>query len=258
VRLRHAPRVTAAVGLVVAVLVVLAAGARAILGAETLNATGTLGFPAWLDEVTQHSGIAYPAHAALGTVFESANLSPAATSVQWFKAAAHAESESELEQTARGISAALERDGDDSRALRMICTLKELGVPSQVRVIEQVRPQCDRWPPNVILEAVVAPRQVDTSSVVSITVSVTSATDFLGLVDVEIFDGSGHRIAQWVFEDQQLVAEQQQRYVMDWQVPSRLPPGEYTVKLGVFSNGWTALHGWKNAAATMTVTSGSR
>jgi hypothetical protein len=249
---------TAAIGMVMAVLVVLAAGARAIFGADTLNATGKLGLPAWLDEVTQHSGIAYPAHAALGTVFETAKLSPAATGVQWFKAAAHAESESELEQAARGISAALERDGDDSRALRTICTLKELGVPSQVRVIERVHPQCGRWPPNVTLEAVVAPLQARTRSAVSIAVSVTSATDFSGLVDVEIFDESGQRIAQWVFEDQQLVAEQRQGYAVEWELPSGLPPGEYEVRLGVFSDGWTALHGWKNAAATMTVTSWSR
>jgi len=133
-------------------------------------------------------------------VLEAAPLSPAATSVQWLKAAAHARSEHELEQTARGISAALARDGDDSRALRTISTLKELGEPSQVRVIEQVQPRCDRWPPNVTLEAAVAPLQATPGSTVSLAVSVTSATAYSGLVDVEIYAGDGRQVAQWVFQ----------------------------------------------------------
>src|SRR4051812_26858610 len=113
VGLRYGPRATAAVSLVVVALVVLAAGMRTILSSGTLDVTGALAFPTWLDQVAQRNGIAYPAHAALGIVLEQAKLSPAATSLQWFKAAAHARSDSELEQAARGISAALERDGAD-------------------------------------------------------------------------------------------------------------------------------------------------
>ena len=48
--------------------------------------------------------------------------------------------------------------------------------------------------------------------------------------------------------DQRLVAEQQQHYSMEWEVPSSLPTGEYEVRLGMFSNGRTTVRGWKNAS----------
>jgi len=245
---------TAAVGLVMVVLVALVSGARAVLSADSLNATRALAVPTWLDEVTRRGAIAYPAHSALGTVLEAAGLSPAATAMQWFKAS-HARSDAELELAARGIVAALARDGHDGRALRTLCTVKDLANPDQASVIGRIDPRCDRWPSKVALEAVAAPTCAKAGSAVSIAVWVTSATDYAGLVDVEIYDGGGRRIAQWVFADQQLIADRRQPYTVEWQIPSSLPTGQYEVRLGVFSDGWTASHGWKNAAATITVAS---
>src|SRR5688572_12940297 len=89
-----------AFSLILLVGVVLADVAREVLGAESLNATATLPLPAWLDDLTQRGAIAYPAHAALGTALEMLDLSPAATAVQWLKAAAHARSDAELGWTA--------------------------------------------------------------------------------------------------------------------------------------------------------------
>ena len=255
------PRVIAGVSLSVVVLVALvalAADARTIVSANTPNATGALGFPSWLDRLTQRSSIAYPTHAALATMLEAAKLSPAATSVQWFKAAAHTRSDAETEQAARGISAALMRDGDDDRALRTLCLLGDLANVDQARVIRRVDPNCDRWPPAVDLEAVVTPHDAAPGSVVSIAVSMKSATDLSGLVDVEIYDESGRRIAQWVISERPLAAEQGQHYAVDWAIPPGLPTGEYVVKLGVFSDDWTETHGWKNAAAVIAVSSRTR
>jgi hypothetical protein len=243
------------VGGAIVALVACTAVARIFLSADTLNATGALALPSWLDKVTQRSRIAYPAHAAVAAVLEMANLSPAATAVQWVKAAAHARSAVDVERTAKGIEAALARDGNDSRALRTLCTIKDLGDPSQVRAIQQASLACDHWPPNVALEAVVAPLQAKRGDVVNLTVSVTSTTDYAGLVDVEIHDGAERRLAQWVFADQQLAAGQPLLYAVEWVVPPTLPIGEYEVKAGVFSDGWATLRQWKNAAATILVTS---
>jgi hypothetical protein len=242
----------AVLGLFLLAGVVLVDLARDVLSAESLNATRALALPTWLDSLTQRSGIAYPAHAALGTVLERLDLSPAATAVQWLKAAAHARSDAELDWTARGISAAVARD-DYGRAFPTVCKLRELGNASQVRAVDLAEIPCTLWTPQVAFEAVVTPRAVPVGATVQITASVTSASDFSGLVDVEIHDEAEEKVTQWVFPDQQLVAEQRHVYVVTWEIPPGLPAGEYEVKLGVFQPGWTAVHGWKRFAATVTV-----
>lgn len=226
---------------------------RATVGADALNATSTLALPGWLDDLTQARVIAYPAHAVLGTVFEALDLSPAATAVQWLKAAWHASSDAEVERTARGMAAALARDTTDRRTLRTLCNLKEVGNPDQIRAVEQARIPCEQWTPNVALTAMATPLQASAGSVVSLTASVTSATTVTGLVDIEIHNADGEKVAQWVAADQQLIAQQRRIYLVSWEIPPDLPPGVYTVKLGVFQRGWTMLHGWKSSAATITI-----
>jgi hypothetical protein len=106
----------------------------------------------------------------------------------------------------------------------------------------------------VALRSSAAPREATAGTSVRITAHVTSTTAFVGLVDVEVHDADDRAVAQWVFYDQVLAAGQQHVYVGSWQVPADLPPGEYDVKVGVFEPGWTALHGWKNTGAVITVT----
>jgi hypothetical protein len=246
-----------AVGLVTVVLVVLVVLVEvlgSVVSADSLNATGALALPGWLDELTHRSVVAYPAHAALGTALEALDLSPSATGVQWLKAAAHATSDADIERTARGIAAAQARDDDNGRVLRTLCALKEFGNPGQVRAVARANVRCDRWTPEVALEANGTPLMARAGSPVRIAASVTSATSVVGLVDLEIHDAEGEKVAQWVFPEQELVAEQRHIYVVVWEVSSTLPPGEYEVKLGVFKRGWAVLHGWKNSAALITVT----
>jgi hypothetical protein len=249
---RHRLVLGAALGLFLLAGVVLADVARDVLGAESLNATRALAVPAWLDDLTQRSAIAYPAHAALGTVLERLDLSPAATAAQWLKAAAHARSDAELDWTARGISAAVARD-DYGRAFPTVCKLRELGNASQVRAVDLAEIPCTLWTPQVAFEAVVTPGAVSVGDTVQITAFVTSATYISGLVDVEIHDAAEEKVTQWVFSDQQLVADRRHVYVVTWEIPPGLPAGEYEVKLGAFHPGWTAVHGWKRFAATVTV-----
>jgi hypothetical protein len=226
---------------------------RYVLSAESLDVTRALALPDWFDDLTQRGGIAYPAHATLGTVLERFDLSPAATAVQWLKAAAHARSDAELEWAARGISAAVARD-EGGRAFATICKLRELGNESQIHAVDLAEIPCHRWTPQLALEAVVTPSTVPVGAMVQITAYVTSTTDLSGLVDVEIHDATEEKVTQWVFSDQQILAEQRHVYPVTWEIPSGLPPGRYVVKLGVFQPGWTAVHGWKRFAAAITVT----
>jgi len=224
------------------------------LGSQVLNATRTLDFPDWLDGLTRRSRIAYPAHAAVGTVLEVVHASPAATSMQWFKAAAHARSEPELERAAQGITDALARDDENDRARRTLCTVSALGNAGQNQVFDRLQLPCDRWPPNVLLEVDAVPNSVIVGAAVRITASATSASDFTGIVDVEIHNTEGEKVAQWVFSGQDLAAGQRCAYTIAWDVPDGLPPGMYAVELGVFSDGWGSVHGWKNSAQTIVIT----
>jgi hypothetical protein len=242
----------AILGVFLLVGIVAADVGRDFLSAESLNSTNALPLPAWLDDLTRRSAVAYPSHAALGTALETLHLSPAASAVQWLKAAAHPRTDAELERSARGISAAVARD-QGGRAFHTVCKLREIGNASQIRAVEEAGIPCDRWTPDVTLRADVPPGQVRPGSAVQFTALVTSRTDFVGLVDVEIHDADEEKVTQWVFQNQQLDAGRQQIYAITWEIPAGLPPGTYEVKLGVFSPGWTALRGWKRFAATIDV-----
>jgi hypothetical protein len=241
------------VGALLMLAIVLMEVAHAVLSAEALNSTNNLALPRWLDDLTEHSAAAYPAHAALGTILETLKLSPAASAVQWLKAAAHASSDAERERAARGISAAYRRDASDGRVLQTVCKLKEIGNRDQVWVVDRSGLPCYRWTPAVAMQSSAVPQDATTGKAVRIRALVTSATAFAGLVDVEVHDADGQAVAQWVFYDQTLAAGQPYVYEASWDVPSDLPAGEYEVKVGVFEPGWTALHGWKNTGALINV-----
>lgn len=89
---------------------------------------------------------------------------------------------------------------------------------------------------------------------VAITAPVTSATAMSGvLIDLEVYNGAGTRVAQKAFSGQSFSAGQTRTYSWTW--PGSATAGTFTVKVGVFSNDWSTLYLWRNAAATITVTS---
>jgi len=79
---------------------------------------------------------------------------------------------------------------------------------------------------------------------------VTAST---ALIDVEVYDPTGARVFQQVWDNQPLKAGQT-RFKTTWSVPSTAVAGTYTVKIGVFSPGWGPLQNWNNQAAVFTVT----
>jgi PDZ domain/Wzt C-terminal domain len=72
-------------------------------------------------------------------------------------------------------------------------------------------------------------------------------------VDVEIKDEDNNKVAQRIFKDQDFDAGQSRTYQWNWRAPSDLPPGEYTVKVGVFDQRWQELAAWDNAAGDVQV-----
>jgi hypothetical protein len=71
-------------------------------------------------------------------------------------------------------------------------------------------------------------------------------------IDLELVDSSGEKVAQSVCT-RAFKAGQTQRCAWLYAVPSSLPPGTYTVKVGVFSADWSILHVWVNEAAKLLV-----
>jgi hypothetical protein len=100
------------------------------------------------------------------------------------------------------------------------------------------------------------PDSVAAGATVALVASVTSATAMAALVDVEIYDATGTKVFQRVFDDEALHPGQRQDYRFNWQPSSSGPGGAYIIKVGVFSPGWGTLLSWNDTAARVTVTAG--
>src|SRR5262245_30432624 len=73
------------------------------------------------------------------------------------------------------------------------------------------------------------------------------------VIDLEIADGAGTKVAQTLFPGETFAAGQTKSYHWDYAVPAGLPPGPYTVRVGVFSGNWQTLYRWDNQAVTFDV-----
>jgi len=99
------------------------------------------------------------------------------------------------------------------------------------------------------MPATVAPGQTETIQ----TQICSSAPGSDVVVDLEIYNAGGARVAQRIFSGQQFTPEEFKSYVWPYAVPASLPAGLYTVKVGVFAGDWSSLYSWDNQAATFTV-----
>jgi hypothetical protein len=86
----------------------------------------------------------------------------------------------------------------------------------------------------------------------AISAAVTSSTTRSALVDVEVY-GPGGRVHQQFFDGQSFSAGQQRTFAVNWNAPASAPLGAYTVKIGVFATGWSALLHWNDGAAAFSV-----
>ena len=63
---------------------------------------------------------------------------------------------------------------------------------------------------------------------VTITGRVTASTDRTALVDVEVYDAAGRRVAQQFWSGQQFMAGTVRSYPLSWTVPANATPGSAT------------------------------
>ena len=80
---------------------------------------------------------------------------------------------------------------------------------------------------------------------------VTSNAPRRALVDVEVYDAQGRLVLQRFWDRQSFAAGQRVRYRPVWSSPAGAAGGTYTVKVGVFGEGWTGLLHWNDRAATV-------
>jgi hypothetical protein len=103
-----------------------------------------------------------------------------------------------------------------------------------------------------------APSPVAAGSTETIQTRVTSASAASNiLVDLEIYNSAGQKVAQNAIGGQSFTAGQARDYSWPFLVPTSFPTGTYTVKIGIFSGDWATLFVWENNAATFQVGSGS-
>ncbi len=132
--------------------------------------------------------------------------------------------------------------------LLILTALAAIALPSQPAAADRV--SANGWTTSGRTDRVdIAP-----GTSVTITVDVTSNTSRPALVDVEVYDAQGRLVLQRFWDRQSFAAGQRVRYRPVWSSPAGAAGGTYTVKVGVFGEGWTGLLHWNDRAATFRVT----
>jgi hypothetical protein len=104
--------------------------------------------------------------------------------------------------------------------------------------------------------AVVSANPVVAGTAVTITAAITATTDRTALVDVEVYDTAGHKLAQRFWDNRTFVHGSTRNFRLTWVVPGGQPAGTLRVDIGVFSVGWGTLYHWNRGATTLTIATG--
>ena len=108
--------------------------------------------------------------------------------------------------------------------------------------------------PTFTATATASPTSLPTggTSAITATVKDTGAGVPGSIVDLEVYNSSGAKVAQQVYDAQSFTSGQTRTYTYNWTAPATA--GTYTVKLGIFSADWSKNYTWNDQAATITVT----
>ena len=87
------------------------------------------------------------------------------------------------------------------------------------------------------------------SAALSVSVMDKNLTAANAVVDLEVYNSKGTRVAQNIWQGQKLVKGRSSVYHWAWKPTT---PGGYTVKLGVFGSGWKPLYHWNDKALALT------
>jgi hypothetical protein len=96
-----------------------------------------------------------------------------------------------------------------------------------------------------------SPTAISSGQTVTLSASVqSSAAAGNMIVDLEIYNPAGAKVGQTSYQGQNFAAGQSTKYSWKYQVSSTAATGKYTLKLGVFTSGWSSDVYWDNAAAS--------
>lgn len=107
--------------------------------------------------------------------------------------------------------------------------------------------------PTFTTSATAAPQNVVAGTTTTITLNVTCTANSLtdGVVDLEIYNSSGARVAQQFWTAQNFGGGQTRTYTYTWTAPAAT--GTYAIKGAVFTSGWASLLHWNDNAGTAQV-----
>ncbi|HEV8468137.1 MAG TPA: glycoside hydrolase family 5 protein [Candidatus Limnocylindria bacterium] len=109
--------------------------------------------------------------------------------------------------------------------------------------------------PSFTSTSAVVPASVPAGGTVTISSSVTSATAFTGIVDVEVYaPGASTSSYQVYYQNQTFAVGQTLAYTTTWAPPLIAVTGTYKVVVAVYSPGWATLYAKNDPAATFAVT----
>ncbi len=98
------------------------------------------------------------------------------------------------------------------------------------------------------LPATVAPGQ---SVAIATSVQSSAAANNM-VVDLELYNSSGVKLAQTFYQGQSFTKSQTRAYSWSYKLPSGAAAGKYTLMVGVFTSGWSSDVYWNSSAATFT------
>lgn len=111
--------------------------------------------------------------------------------------------------------------------------------------------------PSFSSTATAAPNPALVASPINVSATVAnsggSASDVI--VDVEIYNAADVKVFQSVYEHRNFTAGSSQTFTPSW---TPAATGQYTVKIGVFSNDWSRNYSWNANAATISISSSSQ
>ncbi len=110
--------------------------------------------------------------------------------------------------------------------------------------------------PTFTSSASAAPATVAPGASTTITTTVTCTGGSLsnGIIDLEIYNASGTKVAQQYWTAQSFASNGARTYTYAWTAPSAT--GAYSVRVGVFGASWAPNYHWNASAATVTVSAG--
>jgi len=107
-----------------------------------------------------------------------------------------------------------------------------------------------------VTSATALPATVTPGQSVAIATSVQSSAAASNMVvDLELYNSSGVKLAQTFYTGQSFASAQTRSYSWSYKVPSGTAVGKYTLMVGVFTANWASDVYWNSAAASFSVTS---